>query len=234
MAKQMAAVGGTYPTKREVSDEAIAKTRAEHTDRSGPETARTIRTAFLRTVGLLAVFTAIGLSLSSFRTVFYPAFVVPTAERESRPVPQPYILPLQYAVWVIYYTDETGVPVWMACRLFGKESTGDPMSGRWDPTAVSYMGAIGLAQIMPENLALFAIKYNDGRPIDPRDPDTAIRVGLRYLADLHAQTGSWVIALRSYNGGIGHWLNPGYWGGWMDESIDYARAILGDQKGRSV
>ena len=39
-----------------------------------------------------------------------------------RPAPQPYTLPLAYAQWVIRYCDETGVPVWLACRLFAWES----------------------------------------------------------------------------------------------------------------
>ena len=84
-----------------------------------------------------------------------------------------------------------------------------------------------MAQLMPQFLEVFSMLYNDGLPIDPFDPETAIRVGIRYLADLYSQTGSWSIALKSYNGGIGHYLEPWVWGPWKDESIVYAKNILG-------
>jgi Transglycosylase SLT domain len=194
----------------------------------------------MRALGLLTLWAAVVLALTSFRPVpDASAFVVPYGPfyplREiERPRPLPYSMPivLQWFVWVVRYCDETGVPVWLACRLFAHESSasGDPLDGRWNPNATNWLGASGLAQIMPINLGLFAIKYNNGVPVDPFDPETAIRCGIRYLADLFAMSGSWQTALRSYNGGAGHWTDPRHWGAWPEESLAYSRVILGGER----
>jgi soluble lytic murein transglycosylase-like protein len=62
----------------------------------------------------------------------------------------------------------------------------------------------GLAALNSACLLLFR-KYNDGAEVDPFDPETAIRVGVRYLAALHATTGSWRAAVGAYNVGLAAW-----------------------------
>lgn len=119
-----------------------------------------------------------------------------------RPVPQPYTLPLEYAQWVIRYCDETGVPVWLACRLFAWESG-------WRAGYVSVENEngtrdFGLAALNSSCIEAFSA-YNEGRKVDPHDPETAIRVGVRYLAALYAETGSWRAAVGCYNVGLAGW-----------------------------
>jgi soluble lytic murein transglycosylase-like protein len=124
----------------------------------------------------------------------------------TRPRPLPYTLPIQYAAWVIYYCDETGVPVWLLCRLITWESGWNPecnrgrarqnRDGSWD---------LGLAQLNSRNLVLFE-GFNDGRSVDPWDPETAIRIAARLLAANYAELGTWQAAVCAYNVGIGGWL----------------------------
>jgi hypothetical protein len=183
----------------------------------------------VKAIGLAGIVVMLTLSLTSFKPVPEYAAELPTAIAE-RVTPMPYVIPPQYEWWVRDACERTGVPVWMAARLFSTESTGDPLSGRWNPRAVSWMGAQGLAQVMPVNVGAFSEWYFGGRPFDPFDPQQAIWAGTCYLADLHASTGSWRIAVLAYNGGLGHWTNPRRWGDWQDESISYVKRVMGGER----
>lgn len=136
-----------------------------------------------------------------------------------RPANQPYFLPLEFAADVIYYSDEQDIPVWMASRLFDREAWFNPHP------RPSSAGAIGMGQFMPENLGLFAKRYNEGNPIDINDHHTVIKVAIRYLGDLYHQFGDYSRAVGAYN--AGPYVKPHYW---KQETVDYVRFIV---KGRN-
>lgn len=84
--------------------------------------------------------------------------------------------------------DKHGVPQDLFLRLVHQES-------RWDPTAVSHAGAIGLAQLMPKTAALLRV--------NPRVPAENLEGGARYLRQQYEEFGSWRLALAAYNAGPG-------------------------------
>jgi soluble lytic murein transglycosylase-like protein len=139
------------------------------------------------------------------------------------PKPQSYNLPLAYASLVIYYCDETGVPVWIASRLFDWESGWNPQfRGKENENGSLDLGMAGLNS---SYIDYFRI-YNDGRFIDPFDAATAIRVGIRYLADLRASTGSWRGAVAAYNCGLGRWRT----GRIPARTVEHVVAVMGEAK----
>jgi len=125
-------------------------------------------------------------------------FARPESEQNFADAPADYFLPVEYLTIVLRSCDETGVPVWLACRLFYAES-------RWRWWAVGAAGEQGLAQLMPDLLPVFSELYNDGLRINPYDPETSVRVGLRYLAHLKTETGDWRAAVAAYNCGLGRY-----------------------------
>mgnify|MGYP005831457575 CR=1 FL=1 len=71
------------------------------------------------------------------------------------------------------------------------------------PTAVSPMGAVGLWQFMPSTGKLYGLEVNS--LIDERyDPVLATRAACRYLKDMYAIFGDWMLAIASYNCGPGN------------------------------
>jgi len=154
-----------------------------------------------RCIGLLTIWTAVELSLTSFwvSPVVAPFFAPPRAT-EAWLTPLPFELPLEYTLMVIHASDETSVPVWLLSRLFAWESG-------WNPNYVSVMNAngthdLGIAALNDACLLHFE-RYNDGTAVDPFDPETAMRVASRYLAALYAATGTLRGATAAYNAGLG-------------------------------
>lgn len=84
----------------------------------------------------------------------------------------------------------------------------------WNPSAVSRVGAQGMAQFMPAT-ATWWCQLNKLAPADcqPTNPTWALRALVGYDKHLFDRTPPrmsdfdrlWV-ALRAYNGGLGHWL----------------------------
>jgi len=69
--------------------------------------------------------------------------------------------------------------------------------------AVSEKGAMGLMQIRPQTLEYLARRANLKLPLQEiqADPTLCVRLGLRYLRDLHERFGDFDLALMAYNAG---------------------------------
>lgn len=82
----------------------------------------------------------------------------------------------------------------------------------WRPDALSHVGAQGLAQFMPATTQWIAGLHPDLASQQPYNPAWALRALVTYDRWLYdraparysARDRMWV-ALRSYNGGLGHW-----------------------------
>ena len=107
-----------------------------------------------------------------------------------------------------------GVPQDFFIRLIHKES-------RFNPNAVSPVGAQGIAQFMPATARIRGLA-------DPFDREEALYASAAFLADLEARFGSWGLAAAGYNGGPNR-VEPFVAGeaGLPYETIDYVYAITG-------
>ena len=71
----------------------------------------------------------------------------------------------------------------------------------WNQAAVSRVGALGLAQLMPGTA--------DYLGVDPHDPYQNLEGGARYLSEQFRKFGTWDLALAAYNAGPGAVLQYG-------------------------
>ena len=106
------------------------------------------------------------------------------------------------------------MPPGFLARLIWKES-------RFNPNAVSPVGAQGIAQFMPGTARLRNLD-------DPFEPASAIAASAHYLSDLRAQFGNLGLAAAAYNAGpnrVSRWQSTG--GNLPAETRDYVISITG-------
>lgn len=125
----------------------------------------------------------------------------------------------RYCELIALHAEENGLPAPFFARLIWKES-------RFDPGAVSPVGAEGIAQFMPGTAKEVGLA-------DPFDPEQAIPASARHLRDLKAALGNLGLAAAAYNAGaarVGRWLRSG---GFLPlETEDYVLSIMGEPADR--
>ncbi len=113
------------------------------------------------------------------------------------------------------HAGRTSLPEAFLARLIWKES-------RFDPNAVSPVGAEGIAQFMPGTARMRGLA-------DPFDIEQAIPAAARYLAELRTAFGNLGLAAAAYNAGenrVSRWLRSG---GFLPlETEDYVLDIMGE------
>lgn len=90
---------------------------------------------------------------------------------------------------------------------------------RYNPTAVSPVGAKGLMQIMPINFESYGIT-------DPFDPVQSANAGAKMLAKLKDKYGNWSQALAAYNWGPGNVNKKPNFEQWPNNTQKYVSGIL--------
>lgn len=105
----------------------------------------------------------------------------------------------------------------------------------WQPQAVSRVGARGLAQFMPATAAWWCQRTNT--PVDqcqPHNPTWALRALVGYDKYLHDRAPTRYsaydrmhVALRAYNGGLGHWQAEAKATGLPQPTVEQVAAACG-------
>jgi len=102
------------------------------------------------------------------------------------------------------------------------------VESRWNPTAGSGKGAVGVLQLMPETAKNLGVT-------DRTDPKQNIEGGAKFLASLYKKAGSWSVALAAYNWGPGNVFGTSdkppqmYSAQWPAATQQYVREIMDAQ-----
>jgi soluble lytic murein transglycosylase len=112
--------------------------------------------------------------------------------------------PLGYADHVRAAAQRAGVDPFFVAAVIREESS-------YDPRAKSWVGAIGLMQLMPETARVLAsdLRLPLGDPAELWEPPLNITLGAAYLGQLRARFGEPLLAAASYNAGphrVDRWL----------------------------
>ena len=107
--------------------------------------------------------------------------------------------PLRYSEYVRVHARENGLDPALLAAVIYQES-------KFDASAQSASGAIGLMQLTPATAHGIAIRTGGSRfhTSDLLDPDINIRYGAWYLADLFHKYGNERLVLAAYNAGQGN------------------------------
>jgi soluble lytic murein transglycosylase len=107
--------------------------------------------------------------------------------------------PLRYAEFVRVHAHEHGLSPALLAAVIYQES-------KFNPSAESGSGAIGLMQLTPATAHGIAIRTHGStfRTADLYDPEINIRYGAWYLHDLFAKYHSEKLVLAAYNAGQGN------------------------------
>lgn len=129
---------------------------------------------------------------------------------QSEPVQRRYMYPYPYQELVEVYAKKNGVDSALVASVIMNES-------RFKNDAQSQRGAVGLMQIMPETAEWIALQLGDEdfSLAKLHDPETNIRYGVWYLADLRREfANNDILVLAAYNAGRGvvkEWMEEGRW-----------------------
>ena len=121
-----------------------------------------------------------------------------------------FVYPLQYDYMVRQYSYEDGVDPALVAAVILVES-------KFDESASSHRGAVGLMQIMPDTAAWIAqqMQLTEYTPDKLNNVRINIRLGTWYLAYLLKEyDGNKVLALAAYNAGRGYvdsWIEKYDW-----------------------
>ncbi|MGB3537446.1 MAG: lytic transglycosylase domain-containing protein [Mesorhizobium sp.] len=116
---------------------------------------------------------------------------------------------------VAMHAEQNGLPENFLARLIWKES-------RFDPNAVSPVGAEGIAQFMPGTAKMRGL-------VNSFDIEQAIPASARYLGELKTSFGNLGLAAAAYNAGesrVSRWLSSG---GFLPlETEEYVLDVMGE------
>ena len=118
--------------------------------------------------------------------------------------------PVEYKEFIEKYASEYNIPEYIILSVINTESG-------FDPEATSYVGAMGLMQMMPDTFTWLTSSEHLGENLEVDalyDPEVSIRYGCYYLRYLFVKFYNWDTVFAAYNGGEGNvakWLaDPEY------------------------